>query len=158
MQARHSPAVRYPLPSYRLRLSGLGFVAAALTIWWCVWISLGAGFGQDRWIRALIALVAFGTCTYCGLQAFQRLPQGSLYWSGKAWAWEYGLQSLALPQNPVVLADLQWLLVLAWHCEDGETRRFVLLKRSAPNLWPDLRRAVYSPVHPAPSGATADAL
>lgn len=156
MPARHSPAVRYPLAAApKLWPWGVVFLAL-LIVWWFVWLMHGAGFGADRWSRGTFSALLLAVCVYVVWQAWKQWPQGHLHWNGMGWTWEYALRSVTLQAAPVVLVDLQWLLVLVWQSPQQEgVQRFVLLQHSARHGWADLRRAVYSPVHPISTDVAA---
>ena len=54
---------------------------------------------------------------------------------------------------PVVVLDLQSLLVMALCIQRGRRQMVVLQRHWAPAAWGDLRRAVYSVAHPTPDAA-----
>lgn len=149
MLERHSPPVQYPLLHsrflHRLWCCGVLLSAGVLLAWVC----MGAGYGQALWIRVGLASILWSLCASSAWYGLQRQPLGSLRWSSQAWTWE---ESNGLAQTlqgaPVVALDLQWLLVLSWKDGQGRRLRCVLQRDWAPQLWGDVRRAVYSSVHP----------
>ena len=148
MFERHSPALQFPLQPSRFlhRLWWVWvFVSAGLLL---AWGCLGAGFGLALGGRASLAAFLWVLCAGSAWYGLQRQPQGCLYWSGQAWTWEKQGFSQALDGAPVVVLDLQWLLVLHWRDHQGRALRFVLQRDWAPQAWGDMRRAVYSFVHP----------
>jgi len=148
MLQRHSPAVSYPL-----QLSGwlkgvwslwaLGSALALLLWWW-----QGAGYGYRQvWVICVSALVYLIACAV-SWHAVRRCPQGMLHSTGSGWEWKIGAgQSLSLKNSPLVILDMQSLLVIAFQVDANAstfTQRFVLQRNWAPDAWVDLRRAVYS--------------
>jgi hypothetical protein len=157
MHPRNSPAVRYPLTIRPEPRSGCVVLAALLIAWWMMWLMQGAGFGELQFLRGVAVACLFTVCAYVGGRAWQQWPQGDLYWNGQGWAWEQGPRVVPLHAGPVVVLDVQWLLVLTWRCPGQGVQRFVVMQRTAAHGWSDLRRAVYSPVHPASIDAAAQA-
>lgn len=153
MSQRHSPAVSYPLHRARSLqvLWGLAVTCAAavLVAWWFE----GAGRGQDLWLRVGFSTVAWLLCAVAGWRALVQMPQGVLQWDGKRWIWIQPAQVEVLQGTPVVVADLQSLLVLHFACGPKGVRRFLLQRNWAPHLWLDLRRAVYSLAYPTHDAA-----
>ncbi len=148
MSLRHSPAVLYPLrPSRLLRILWAAVVASSALVLF-LWSLLGAGFGHELWLRVGVSALLWLLCAVLGWQALQQLPQGALQWSGGGWLWEVNGQTRPLPGVPVVIFDLQWLLVLGFVGGHKRTQHFVLQRNWAPHAWMDLRRAVYSSVNP----------
>lgn len=149
MLERHSPPVRYPLQRSRWLLRcwiGALVLSASVLLAWACW---GAGFGTARVVRLGWVAVLWMLCVVVAWRALQRQPQGHLHWSGYGWVWETAQQSLPLIGAPVVVLDLQGLLVLRWVDGQGRRLRCVLEWDWAPQDWPGLRRAVYSSVYPA---------
>lgn len=153
---RHSPAVTYPLRRSRL-VHGLWLllmVSSAMVL--LLWSWLGAGDGQAWWVRIGAAALVWLLCAGLGWTALQRQPLGALHWSGTAWAWQLNGQSQPLTGVPVVLWDVQWLLVLGFIDERQRMQRLVLQRNWAPHSWADLRRAVYSSAHPPQNAASSE--
>lgn len=127
---------------------------SALLAWGC-W---GAGHGSALGLRLGLALGLWLVCLGCSRYALLRQPQGTLHWSGMAWTW-MGLQGQTWPLQgvPLVVLDMQWLLVLTFVDAEQRTQRFVLQRDWAPPAWTDLRRAVYSSAH-SPQDAAREAL
>lgn len=153
MTQRHSPAVHYPLrrlPELRWIWAAVSLAIAVLVLLWAVH---GAGVGIQQWLR--IAVVA-AISLLCGVYSWRSVcqqPQGMLHWDGRCWWLEAGERSMAFAGGAQVLLDLQSWLVVRW--VDGQQRsyRMVVAKNSAPALWADLRRAVYSSAYPSPSSS-----
>lgn len=150
---RHSPAVRYTLQRSRvLRWTWL-LAAAAGCVVLLAWAWLGAGYGYAWGWRVGIAAVLWVMCTGCGWQALQRQPAGSLHWNGHLWVWQSETHALELQGAPRIVLDVQGLLVLSF----SSGPRFVLERTWAPQVWAEVRRAVYSSAHPTQDASTQQA-
>lgn len=112
------------------------------------WVWLGAGFGLALWIKAGVAVFLWLLCAVSAWCSLQRQPKGYLHWNGQAWTWQSQSFLRSLSGAPVVALDLQWLLLLHWRDDQGRSVRFVLQSDWGPQAWGDMRRAVYSSVHP----------
>lgn len=158
MLVRHSPPVQYPVAAPPRPWPWALVLAVLLVLWWSIWAFEGSGFGRMQWFNMAGAALLFVGCVLVAKQAWRQWPQGELHWNGKVWAWQQGGHLRSLNAAPTVLLDVQWLLVLAWDCPGQGMRRFVVMKCTAAPQWVDLRRAVYSPVHPASTDEVAQAL
>ena len=127
----------------------IGGAALVLMLWW--WH--GAGLGVARWLRIGISAALFLGCAVVGWQALQRMPKGHLRWDGQRWLWQHGDGEIVMQGAPVVVLDLQSLLVMALCMQRGRRQMVVLQRHWAPAAWGDLRRAVYSVAHPTPDAA-----
>lgn len=142
----HSPAVRYPVVRSRtLAGVGLGMLAlsaAALLAWWLGGVAAaGAVGGAALWLA----------CAGLAVWHWRRSPQGWLCWEAGQWRWqaaregdgEEGAWPLAAPR---VSVDAGALLLV--HCtapgRPGVVLTLCMERRTAPQDWGDLRRAVYS--------------
>lgn len=130
-------------------------VSGCALLAWGYW---GAGHGSALWLRLGLALGLWLVCAGCSGYALHRQPQGAVQWSGRAWTW-MGLEGQTRPLQgvPLVVLDMQWLLVLTFVDAEQRTQRFVLQRDWAPQIWADLRRAVYSSAH-SPQDAARQAL
>lgn len=154
---RQSPPVRYPLQRSRLLggvFIGLALSSAAVLL---AWGALGAGEGVERGLRVGLALAVWLVCTGGAGCAWQQQPLGVLYWSGLVWVWEYHGQTRALQGPPVVVLDMQAVLVLTFRDVQQRPWRVVLQRDWAPPAWMDLRRAVYSSAHLPPDASSPQA-
>lgn len=155
MQRRHSLPVAYPLQHIpglqRLWRLFMGFNAVVLMLWW--W--QGAGFGTALWLRVALSVAMWLLCGLWSWRALRSMPLGSLRWNGQCWAWENGMQQCVLHGGPVIVLDMQWLLVITLEDQQLRRQRFVLQRDSAPHQWQDMRRAVYSSVYPTQVGAVS---
>lgn len=154
MQERHSAALRYPVQrSWWLR-----------GLWWCLvllgggiliaWALAGSGDGVACWMRWGGGAGVWLLCASCAEYGVRCQPQGDLHWSGLGWVWESDGQSLPLLGAPVVVLDLQSLLVLRWPGVERHRLCCVLQRDWSPHAWGDVRRAVYSSVHPPQDTST----
>lgn len=148
MVQRHSPAVRYPLQRSRLLRWLWAWLALCSGTVLLAWFFSGAGYGQARWLRFGGAVLLWLLCTAGGWYALQRSPMGRLHWSGRAWTLEGAGPPLALQGAPLVVLDMQWLLVLTFRDVQQQPQHLVLQRDWAPQAWADVRRAVYSSAHP----------
>lgn len=158
MSQRHSPAVIYPLRHsefLRILWAAVVICSALVLLFWS-W--QGAGFGHELWLRVGVSGLLWLLCAWLGWQVQQRFPQGALHWTGDCWQWEVNGQVRPLPGVPVVILDLQRLLVLSFVDEHKRTQHFVLQRNWAPHAWMDLRRAVYSSANPPPDISSSKAL
>ena len=145
---RHSPAVHFPLRlSAQLRAGwwGMLLIGAAVLL---AWMYSGAGDAASYLWRWFMAVTVWILCAWCSHCALQRQPQGALHWSGATWSWINNVEQVhGLRGVPVVVLDMQWLLVLKFADARQQTQRFVLQRNWAPQAWGDMRRAVYSSAH-----------
>lgn len=158
MSQRHSPAVIYPLRHsefLRILWAAVVICSALVLLFWS-W--QGAGFGHELWLRVGVSGLLWLLCAWLGWQVQQRFPKGALHWTGDCWQWEVNGQVRPLPGVPVVILDLQRLLVLSFVDEHKRTQHFVLQRNWAPHAWMDLRRAVYSSANPPPDISSSKAL
>ena len=154
-QARHAPAVLYPLRHSRVLatlLFALGLLGALVLIAWAV-------LGTRAPFRGSVA-VAIGVWLAAvagGVHFWLQQPLGALRWDGQHWTL-LGVRPDAdaklLSGPPEVFLDLQshlWVQV----SPTGHRGIWLWLERSGqPERWMDLRRAVYSRAKP---GADPDA-
>ena len=155
---RHSPAVLYPLRhSRQLRILWAAVVVGSGLLL-LLWSWQGAGVGHELWLRVGAAALLWLLCAVLGWQAQHRLPQGALHWSGCGWLWEINGQARPLQGVPVVILDLQRLLIVGFVDGHKRTQHFVLQRNWAPHAWMDLRRAVYSSAHPPQNSSSSKAL
>ena len=148
MPQRHSRPVGYPLLRSRQLgwwLQGMLVVSGCALLAWGCW---GAGHGAALWLRLGLAACLWLVCACCSRYVLRHQPEGTLHWSGTAWAW-IGAETQVLPLQgePLVVLDMQWLLVLTFVDAEQRAQRFVLQRDWAPQIWADLRRAVYSSAH-----------
>ena len=109
-----------------------------------LWAMQGAGVGVERVVRISGVLFIAVPCMWCGWLAASRHPVGMLQWDGVAWHVDGGVQNFACSGQVYVLLDLQRWMVVCCTDEQQARHRLLLQKNSAPALWMDLRRAVYS--------------
>lgn len=148
MQQRHSPAVSYPLQrSPALYYLWLGAVVAGALVL-AAWSLNGAGGEGRLWWSVAFSLGLWGVCSVCGWHALKVQPRGVLRWSGKAWSYGCAGQTHYFSGSPTVVLDVQTLIVVCFIESNQGKQRLVLQREWAPAAWPDLRRALYSPVHP----------
>lgn len=158
MSRLHSPAVLYPLRHSGLLRILWAVVVAGSALILLLWSWQGAGFGHELWLRVGVSVLLWLLCAVLGWQVQQRLPRGALHWSGGRWLWEANGQVRPLAGVPVVILDLQRLLVVSFVDRHKRTQHFVLQRNWAPHAWMDLRRAVYSSVNPPPDISSSKAL
>ena len=144
-----APPVHYPVGrsfwlAAVLTLCSLAGAAALLA-----WALLGAG-AQPTWV---VAGAGAGLWLLCSLMAawfWLRTPCGTLIWNGAHWLLEspHGA-ALCAPctqlQVPLDLQQRLWLRLQPAPPDAGPPLWLWLERRSQPERWHDLRRAVYSP-------------
>ena len=93
--------------------------------------------------------MAFSVAIGAGVAArtrWRHMSGGQLAWSGEAWRWESpAYQSGGTEQSLFVIADFQNMLLLRLENQTGASLWLWLERSAMPDLWLDLRRAVYSP-------------
>ena len=102
---------------------------------------------------AIVTVVCSGWVAYYG---WQNSALGQLVWDGQVWRWESpGYQSGAAELILSVVADFQLVLLLRVENKAHASLWLWVERKTAPERWMDLRRAVYSP--PRASGAALSA-
>lgn len=143
MATHNAPSVVYPLGRSR-------FLGALLLSLWLfglllilLWFLQGAGRLDGRIALALVVLAGAGAAAYAG---WRNAPAGRLAWDGEVWRWEsLGYQAGVAEYELRVLADLQHALLLRLENQAHACLWLWVERRSMPERWLDLRRAVYSP-------------
>ena len=118
--------------------------AVVLLLWW--WN--GAGSGSERLALAVFSSVLWLLCAVVSWRALQAQVEGVISWDGVTWIWLCHGQTYRLLEGPQVVMDLQALMVLRCKAEGHGWQHWVVQRDWAPHAWIDLRRAVYSSVHP----------
>ena len=143
MATHNAPPVVYPLGRSRFLgalLLGLWLCGLLLTL---LWLLQGAGWFDWRIALALVCVVAAGAAAYVG---WRNAPAGQLAWDGAVWRWESpGYQAGVAEYGLSVLADFQNILLLRLENQAHACLWLWMERRSMPERWLDLRRAVYSP-------------
>ena len=129
-----APSVSYPVGRCRfeaMALAVLGGVALGILTLWSLAFPPG-------W-RQVAGWLVFAGCLVLASRVWWHSVHGNLRWEGGTWSFASGATLLVGPLS--VALDLQSVLLV----RSSLTRRWFWLEaRSAPSLWPDLRRAVYS--------------
>lgn len=143
MILHNAPPVVYPLGRSRFLGSLL------LCVWFCgllltlFWFFHGARQLDWRIALALIFVMGAGTAAYIG---WRNSPTGQLAWDGEIWRWESpGCRTGVAEYDLSVLVDLQHVLLLRLENQTHARLWLWVERRSLPERWLDLRRAVYSP-------------
>jgi hypothetical protein len=93
--------------------------------------------------------VAVAVLLFTGLAAFLRwsgTPNGQLSWDGQYWRWGVlSSHTVAQEQSITVTADFQTVLLVQIKNQSHSSQWLWLERKNAPDLWLDLRRALYSP-------------
>lgn len=145
------PAVRYPFDRPRRAAPALAgawvLVAGALLAW-----AAQPPAQAARWLAALALLALAAWLLW---RQYRRWPRGLLQWDGSAWALldPQGQERAAGVALQVGLDGGGWLWVRARsahrrHCLWPRESWLLLAARDSPQLWGDLRRAVYSSALP----------
>jgi hypothetical protein len=137
-----APPVVYPLGRSR-------FQASFLLGLWLAGVLL-AGFWFLAAPRLDWRLGVVCVCSLIGgwaaLSSWRNAPVGQLRWDGQNWCWESpGYQTGVAEQQLFVLADFQHLMLLRIENQAHASLWLWMERRSMPERWLDLRRAVYSP-------------
>jgi toxin CptA len=121
-------------------LLGLWLCGALLTL---LWFLQGSGQFDGRLVLALLLLAGAGAAAGIG---WRNAPAGQLAWDGEVWRWESpGYQAGVAEYSLSVLADFQHVLLLRLENQAHACLWLWMARRSMPERWLDLRRAVYSP-------------
>ncbi len=144
-----APFVRYPA-GRSARLGGSLAITAALSA--VVLASWTLGNAVKTPLQIGIALLVWLLGVVCVSHFWLRSPVGELVWSGKSWSMESPLAIHAVPVLEVHL-DLQAFLWLRLERSGLRPQWVWLERRTAPERWLDLRRAVYSRPKPGAPGA-----
>lgn len=92
--------------------------------------------------------LAFFALVLAGLAAFvdwKNTPSGQLVWDGELWFWESSAYQSGLAEQQLsVIADFQHVLLLMVQNQAGASLWLWLERKTMPERWLDLRRAVYS--------------
>lgn len=150
---RSAPSVTYPVGRSVLWL-GLLMVAGFLGM---VALVLGAFYDLGFW--GLLGSIAWLIWGVAGIQAWRRQPQGRLAWvpfrghgletslppSAGHWSWSSAayLEGVVLRRVERV-HDLQAWMLLRLHNPDGARTWVWVERRSDPDRWDDLRRALWA--------------
>lgn len=151
----HAPAARYPcgrsrtLALFLCALAGCGLACIL------AWLMLGTGNADV----AAKASVGLGTWLFCSAVAWRGwlcLPAGHLSWDGGQWLLEDGMpgSQQGVPGWPKVHVDLQAAMLLSLQPAQGRVVWLWLERRSDPQQWLMLRRAIYSPARLQTAGVT----
>ncbi|EJL78655.1 hypothetical protein PMI15_04248 [Polaromonas sp. CF318] len=143
MATHNAPPVVYPLGRSRFLgalLLGLWLCGLSLTL---LWFLQGAGRLDWRIVLALVFVAGAGAAAYV---SWRNAPAGQLAWDGEVWRWESpGYQAGVAEYGLSVLADFQNILLLRLENQAHACLWLWMERRSMPERWLDLRRAVYSP-------------
>jgi toxin CptA len=143
LTTHNAPPVVYPLGRSRflgVLLLGLWLCGLLLVL---AWFFLGAGLLDWRIALALACVLGAGAAAYAG---WRNAPAGQLAWDGEVWRWESpGYQAGVAEYGLSVLADFQHALLLRLENQAHACLWLWMERRSMPERWLDLRRAVYSP-------------
>jgi len=143
LATHNAPPVVYPLGRSRL----LGVLL--LSLWLCGLLLTLAWFlqaaDQPAWRTGLVCVLLAGTAAAAGT-GWRNTPVGQLAWDGEVWRWESpGYQAGVAEYSLSVLADFQHVLMLRLENQAHACLWLWVERRSMPERWLDLRRAVYSP-------------
>lgn len=143
MTSHNAPPVVYPLGRSRFLgalLLGLWLCGVALTL-----LTFFLGARQLDWRIMLAAVFVAGAGT-AAFTSWRNAPAGRLAWDGEIWRWESpGYQAGAAEYSLSILADFQNILLLRLENQAHARLWLWMERRSMPERWLDLRRAVYSP-------------
>jgi len=143
LTTHNAPPVVYPLGRSR-------FLGALLVgLWLCGVLLALAWFrqtaGQPGWRIALVFVSVAGAGA-AACRGWWNTPAGQLAWDGEVWRWESpGYQAGVAEYSLSVLADFQQVLMLRLENQAHACLWLWVERRSMPERWLDLRRAVYSP-------------
>lgn len=136
-----APPVVYPLGRSSLRawiLAGLWLTGLVLTLLWFNAVRLF----DWRTCLAFFALVTSGLAAFVD---WKNAPSGQLVWDGGLWFWESSAYQSGLAEQELsVIADFQHVLLLRIQNQAGASLWLWLERKTMPERWLDLRRAVYS--------------
>jgi toxin CptA len=128
----------------RSRLQGQILLGLGLANWLVVGSWLQASSLTD-W-RQVLAIVATGCAGLAGYYSWKNSALGQIAWDGQLWRWESpGYQRGVAEQTLSVLADFQHVLLLRLENKAHASLWLWVERKTAPERWMDLRRAVYSP-------------
>ena len=142
MSPHNAPSVVYPLGRSRLQgqlLLALWFIGLLVNGFWSAMAQIfswpqGLGF---------VLLAAAGVAAWSG---WKNAAVGQLAWDGQAWHWESrGYQAGSVEHIVSVALDGQALMLLRIDNPDQARLWLWAERRTCPERWMDLRRAVYSP-------------
>jgi toxin CptA len=148
----NAPSVTYPVGRSLLcaaLLAALWTLAALLVAWWCQTV---AAIGWRQWL-ALLALPAAAAGAWLSLRA---MGIGELRWDGQVWLWHPRGAQEAMTVLLGVHLDLQRHLLVLLRPEHGLAVWCWASRKSYPERWGDLRRAVYSPATSRAAKAMSD--
>lgn len=142
----HAPATRYPYGRSPTLGGFLGLVAACGLASILAWLFAGTR-STELVFKAAIGLGAWIFSSLVAWQGWRGMPVGELSWDGGQWILDGatpGDQQIALAW-PRVHIDLQSGVLLSLRPMHGRTVWLWLERRSDPQRWLMLRRALYSP-------------
>ena len=100
---------------------------------------------QFNW-RTGLAVSSLMLAGLAARNSWRHLPSGQVAWDGEVWRWESpSYQTGSAEQTLGVIADLQHHLLVRLENHAGASLWLWLEKKTMPERWMDLRRAVYSP-------------
>ncbi len=141
MSRHNAPSVVYPvqrsstLGSWLLAVWGLGLCILAL------WTLSSTAWG---WRASVAAVVAAGT-GLAALMSWRASRCGQLAWDGQSWHWDSLTRLCSSEQSKLsVVVDAQFALLLLFEAVSGTRHWLWVERKSQPERWMDLRRAVYS--------------
>ena len=147
--AYNPPFVRYPARRSAILggvLAGMAALNAVVLAAWALDSAVRTPFHVG------IALLVWLLGALCAWHFWAHSPVGELVWSGQSWSMESSLAMQAVPALEVHL-DLQAFLWLRLQRSGLRPQWVWLERRTAPERWLDLRRAVYSRPKPGAPGA-----
>ena len=143
MTTHNAPPVVYPLGRSRF----LG--ALLLCLWLCGLLLALAWFlqgGRQLDWRIALTLAVIGGAGVAAYTGWRNAPAGQLAWDGEVWRWESpGYQAGVAEYRLSVLADFQHAMLLRLENQAHACLWLWMERRSMPERWLDLRRAVFSP-------------
>lgn len=136
-----APPVVYPLGRSLVRvwiLAGFWLTGLLVTLLWFMAVQLF----DWRICLAIFALVAAGLAAFAD---WKNAPSGQLVWDGDLWFWESSAYQSGLAEQQLsVIADFQQVLLLRIQNQANASLWLWLERKTMPERWLDLRRAVYS--------------
>ena len=117
-----------------------GSIAGVLLV--SVW---AVGSQQLGW-RQLTGIAAVFGASWVAFRGWKNSPVGQLAWDGQVWRWEGpGYQAGVAQYDLWAAADFKNVMLLRIENQAHATLWLWAERKSSPERWLDLRRAVYSP-------------
>lgn len=152
-----APPVAYPLGRSSLQAGLLLAVWLAGTAALVLSAFLAPALGWRLWLLAFVVIAA-GCIAAWG---WKNSPLGVLHWDAQCWHWESPAYQSGTPvQRLLVVLDFQRVLLLRLENQDHARLWLWAERKTLPERWLDLRRAVYAyqRLSPQPADSRAQGL